>query len=98
MPITYQKIDETKVKKIVSTESELAVADLEVEIADLKSRIAALPQAKTKADQETLDFWNLMNPDLAFKSALETDVAKKEAELDKINAVLQAKAVQGMKL
>ncbi|HUU40970.1 MAG TPA: hypothetical protein VMW42_08520 [Desulfatiglandales bacterium] len=70
--------DPNIIKEIETVKSEIHLDKLQAQSDSLKAEIAALPELKTKPDQETLDLWNAGIPE-GKKEELETQLAEKEA-------------------
>lgn len=88
MAITYEKTgDPNIVKEVTEVKVDIHLDRLREEIADLEAMIADLPNAKTKPDQETLDYWNEMNDMAHAKSDMEAQLKEKQALLKTLEGI-----------
>lgn len=82
--IKYKKTNDPNViKKIVITESEIRLDELEKEILEIKAQQNNTLKVKTEPDQETLDFWNEMLPLTDIEHA-ERELREKEKLLEQL--------------
>jgi len=58
----YEKTEDPNIiRQIKTVVSEIYLDKLGEQILELRAQLSSIPEAKTKPDQETLDFWNALN-------------------------------------
>lgn len=91
--VRYEKTaDPNIIKRIETVETEIHLDKLEKQVSALEAEIAAVPAAKTKPDQETLEFWNgHVRPGM---SEIAADLDRKAGLLRELKSLAPEKAVK----
>ena len=82
--VTYERIDENRIKEIKTVESEIYIDKLKKDIKELQRQINLAPKLKTEPDKETLDFWNAHIEDI---NPLKEELRKKQKILSNLDEI-----------
>lgn len=82
----YQKTKTNGIYKEVS-EKLINSNNIKKDIEKLTLQLTKLPNIKTKADKETLDFWNKNNPYNSVRTEIEIELNKKKELLNNLEDI-----------